>query len=142
MNNYSFLFNSISAAQEVAYALRAKWDGCNGVEILTHDFNALKFAVALCNAEYCKVSSGCDILNNIRESGNVLVFGFSDTITQAIASQMASCFNQNLESCGDNYWTIALQVAQDVIELEQFVPADRLVEEQMNSSTAASSLSD
>lgn len=124
MNSYSFLFSSVKAAQEVAYALRAKWDNCNGVELLACDNLALRLAAALCNAEYCEVGKNCDILDNIRESRSVLMFGFSDTVPQVIAAQIASCFNQNLQLGNDNFWQMALKVAQDVEEL-RFAEADR-----------------
>ena len=119
MNNYIFLFNSVEAAQEVAYALRGKWDGCNGVEFLIHDYLALQLAADLCNAEYCAVGSGCKILDNIRELRNILLLGFRNTaIESAIASQMAGCFNQNLESDGESFWQMVSKVAQDFVELE------------------------
>jgi len=78
MKSHIFLFESVKAAQEVAYALRGNWDSCNGVELMACDNSALKFAVALCNAEYCEVGNACNILDDIRESKSVLMIGFSD----------------------------------------------------------------
>jgi len=122
MNGCSFLFNSVKAAQEVAYALRGRWDGYNGVNFLAHDYVALRLATALCNTEYCEVGNKCDILDNIRESRNVLMLGLRNTaIESAIASQMAGCFNQNLESDGESFWLKVSKVAQDVAELQQLV---------------------
>jgi len=111
------LFNSIKAAQEVAYILRGNWDSCNGVEFLAHDFYALKLATALCNAEYCEVGNVCNISDDVLESKSVLMIGFSDTVTQAIASQMAGCFNQNLHSGSEGFWQMASKVAEDVEQL-------------------------
>jgi len=119
------LLNSIKAAQEVAYILRGNWDSCNGVEFLAHDCYALKLAAALRNAEYCEVGNACNILDDIRESKSVLMIGFSDTVTQAIASQMAGCFNQNLHSGNEGFWQLALKVAEDVEQLG-FAAAGRL----------------
>ncbi len=118
MNSHGILFDSVKAAQEVAHALRGQWDGCNGVEFLVHDYLALKLAADLCSAEYCAFGDDCDILGNIRKPRNVLMFGFSDIVTQAITSQVAGCFNQNLHSGSKSFWQLVAKVEQDVAELQ------------------------
>jgi hypothetical protein len=49
------LFDSLEAAQEVAYAIRGDWDGCNGVEITDFDSASLELAASLAGAQWCEV---------------------------------------------------------------------------------------
>ena len=143
MNSYSFLFNSIKAAQDVAYALRGAWDGCNGVELLAHDHLALKLAAALCDAEYCAAGSSCHILDNtresdnIRESRNVLILGFRNIPSEVFAAQLAGCLNRDLQSGREGFWQMVSKVAQDVAELQQSMQLARQpAAEQMHASGA------
>lgn len=62
MNADIFLFDSIKAAQEVAFSLRGNWDGCNCIEFNKQSDNAaLKLAANICNAEYCQAGEACNI---------------------------------------------------------------------------------
>lgn len=60
----TLLFESVNAAQEVAYMLQAQWDECNGVIISNIDSFALETAVGLANTVYCNVGECCSILLN------------------------------------------------------------------------------
>ena len=57
----TLLFNSVQAAQEVAYTLRAEWDGLNCVILYKVDRAALETAIALAQAEYCTEGKVCNI---------------------------------------------------------------------------------
>ncbi len=46
------LFETPEAAQEVAYMLRAEWDGCTGVKILDFDLEPFRVATALGKGEW------------------------------------------------------------------------------------------
>lgn len=58
----TLLFDSITAAQEVAYMLQAQWDECNQVIISNFDSFALETAVSLADTAYCKVGESCSIV--------------------------------------------------------------------------------
>jgi DNA-binding transcriptional ArsR family regulator len=51
----TILFDSVEAAQEVAYTLRAQWDSFNGVEISSIDWVALETATNLVKGQWCRV---------------------------------------------------------------------------------------
>ena len=51
----TILFDSVEAAQEVAYVLRGTWDGCNGVELSEIDWQALKTSASLVDGQWCAV---------------------------------------------------------------------------------------
>jgi hypothetical protein len=53
--NVFILFDSVEAAQEVAYTLRCAWDGCNRIEISDFDSQAFRAAVKLANAQWYEV---------------------------------------------------------------------------------------
>ncbi|GAB1541303.1 hypothetical protein NUACC21_39740 [Scytonema sp. NUACC21] len=47
------LFNSIAAAQDIAYMLNGEWDGCNSVTISKCDEVAVNAAASLTEAQWC-----------------------------------------------------------------------------------------
>ncbi len=57
MPNTTLLFDSVSAAQEVAYALRAVYDGCNAITAEEFDFNALVTAAGQVESKCCHVGA-------------------------------------------------------------------------------------
>lgn len=57
-----FLFDSVFAAQEVAYALRAEWDECTGVKIPDLELEAFRAAISLANTQWCYVGDSEPIL--------------------------------------------------------------------------------
>lgn len=50
---YVLLFDSESAAQEIAFMLGGKWDGCNGVAVHKFDQVAVNTAASLVGAKWC-----------------------------------------------------------------------------------------
>ncbi len=50
----TILFDSINAAQEIAFMLGAEWDECNGVTISSYDEIAINTAAKLHNSSWCK----------------------------------------------------------------------------------------
>ena len=49
------LFDSIQAAQEIAYMLYGQWDGCNSVIISSKfDMASIQFAAKLVDAKWCQ----------------------------------------------------------------------------------------
>lgn len=76
-NSYSFLFNSVQSAQEVAYSLRGKWDQHNGVELRDYEYSALKLTTSIYNAEYCRVGDSCVILGPLTQL-RTLTYQFSN----------------------------------------------------------------
>lgn len=58
------LFDSIQAAQEIAYMLYGQWDGCNGVIISSKvDMAAIQFAANLVDAKWCLSKEQCMLLS-------------------------------------------------------------------------------
>ncbi len=57
-----FLFDSVFAAQEVAYSLRAHWDGCTGVKIPDLELEAFRAATSLASGQWCNVGDSEPIL--------------------------------------------------------------------------------
>jgi len=49
----TILFDSIQTAQEVAWMLRAQWDGFNGIQSSTFDQAAIDTATSLCGGHWC-----------------------------------------------------------------------------------------
>ncbi|MEW6499752.1 MAG: pentapeptide repeat-containing protein, partial [Cyanobacteriota bacterium] len=47
------LFDSLYAAQEIAFILDGEWDGCNGVILLKKDELAVNTAAKLVGAQWC-----------------------------------------------------------------------------------------
>lgn len=56
------LFDSVQAAQEVAYMLYGQWDGCNGVIISKVDITAVQVAANLVDAKWCLSKEKCMLL--------------------------------------------------------------------------------
>ncbi|MGB5962793.1 MAG: pentapeptide repeat-containing protein [Coleofasciculaceae cyanobacterium] len=50
----TILFDSINAAQEIAFTLGGKWDECNGVIVSKYDEVAVNTAAKLHNSSWCK----------------------------------------------------------------------------------------
>lgn len=59
------LFDSKKAAKEVAWTIRAEWDGLNGVIMEQGDRAALETATALVGAEYCQEGKHCFLPNEL-----------------------------------------------------------------------------
>ena len=115
MSNYSFLLNSVESAREVAFVLKGTWDGCNGVNLADCDYEALKLATALCNAEYCEMGGGCLIHQSPFDCSGP----WPDMKVEAIGATIADCFNHKVEEGGQSFWQGILKVAQDFAELDQ-----------------------
>ncbi len=56
-----FLFDSIEAAQEMAYMLQAEWDGCNGIVLSQIDDAAIETAAGLCSTVWCQPFDKCKL---------------------------------------------------------------------------------
>ena len=56
-----FLFDSIQAAQEMAYMLKAGWDGCNGIVLNQIDLTAIETAASLWGANWCEMFDKCQL---------------------------------------------------------------------------------
>jgi len=56
-----FLFDSIEAAQEMAYMLQAEWDGCNGILLSQIDDAAIETAAGLCRTDWCRPFDKCQL---------------------------------------------------------------------------------
>lgn len=70
MNVDTFVFDSVKAAQEVAYMLRGNWDGCNSIELTNQsDKTALKLAASICSAQYCQAEKTCNIASDCDDNG-------------------------------------------------------------------------
>lgn len=50
---YVLLFDSESAAQEIAFMLGGEWDGCNGIAVSKFDQVAVNTTASLVGAEWC-----------------------------------------------------------------------------------------
>ncbi|MBD2770594.1 pentapeptide repeat-containing protein [Iningainema sp. BLCCT55] len=59
------LFDSIAAAQEVAFMLQGEWDGCNGVLMTKCDGVAVNTAASLMEAEWCYQGTALAVLNKL-----------------------------------------------------------------------------
>lgn len=59
------LFDSIAAAQEVAYMLQGEWDGCNGVLMTLCDEIAINTAASLMLAAWCYQGASNAVLNRL-----------------------------------------------------------------------------
>lgn len=59
------LFDSIAAAQEVAYMLQGEWDGCNGVLMSKCDEVAINTAASLMEAAWCYQGASNAVLNRL-----------------------------------------------------------------------------
>jgi len=55
----TLLFDSVRAAQEVAYSLAGHWDQCNGVILVQVDQAALKLTTELLETGYCEMGKSC-----------------------------------------------------------------------------------
>lgn len=59
------LFDSIAAAQEVAFMLQGEWDGCNGVLMTKCDGVAVNTAASLMEAAWCYQGTALAVLNRL-----------------------------------------------------------------------------
>jgi DNA-binding transcriptional ArsR family regulator len=89
------LLDSVEAAQEVAYSLRAIWDGCNGVEIPDFDPAALKTAASLAECQWCEVGDS-ELITEYRRSLYRQVHSHVLTI---MALRDISCIDICTETC-------------------------------------------
>ncbi len=59
------LFDSIAAAQEIAFMLSGEWDGCNGVVMPKCDEVAVNTATSLIEASWCYQNASLAVLNRL-----------------------------------------------------------------------------
>ncbi|MDZ8135727.1 MAG: pentapeptide repeat-containing protein [Nostoc sp. DedQUE04] len=59
------LFDSITAANEIALMLNGQWDGCNGVIITSNDEIAVNTAAKLLQATWCYQGTSKAVLNTV-----------------------------------------------------------------------------
>ncbi len=93
MPSTTLLFNSIDAAREIAYMLRAEWDGCNAVTLAPFDANdsAFKVALKVNKAIFCHVKASQPLnplLRFLYQKG--IFLGLVFFLASLISSQLSS----------------------------------------------------
>ena len=96
-SSIDFLFDTVFAAQDVSYALRAEWDGCNGVKISEIEVEAFRSATSLANGQWCYVG----------DSEPIAVPEASADWSQAVATDLNRLQIAFPISRAEVYWAIA-----------------------------------